>query len=162
MRLQVLLGLAAAVLTPGLAAAFDTPTALVAAIYEPYQNGRQHADLQQFYSERLKGLFAEHAAGAVGPIEAAAGEPAVSPALDFNPFIDGQNASLLSVLIGDPVVVGKQALVTVGFANFSTPTLLSLSLVKEDGGWRVDDISSMGGEENWMLSWVLQYDPWSL
>ena len=163
MRFSLILGLAAALLTPLAAAAYDDPKSLVAAIYQPYQAGQQHADLDQFYSTRLKQLFLAHAENAAAEVDTSASEPASeAPAIDFNPFIDAQNALLLDVLIGEPVVVGEQALVTVGFHNFDQPTLLSLSLVREPDGWKVDDVTSMGGEENWMLSWLLLYDPWGM
>ena len=126
--------------------------------------GGTHTDLGPFLSSRLRQLFADHAeklasevevTGSIAPAQAAT-------AIDFNPFIDGQNALLLDVAIGTPVVIGDQALVTVAFHNFDQPTLLSLSLVREGDGWKVDDVTSTGGEENWMLSWLLQYDPWGL
>jgi hypothetical protein len=161
MRFSLILGFTAALLTPSLASAYDDPKGLVSAIYEPYRSGRQHADLNQFYSSRLKELFLGHAETAAAGVDTS--QPlTVAPAIDFNPFIDGQNALILDVAIGEPVVVGEQALVTVGFHNFDQPTLLSLSLVKEPDGWKVDDVTSMGGEENWMLSWLLQFDPWGM
>jgi hypothetical protein len=163
MRFSLVIGLAAALLTPALASAYDDPKSLVVAIYQPYQAGRQHADLNQFYSTRLKALFLAHAETAAAGVDTTTTEPlTVSPAIDFNPFIDAQHALILDVAIGEPVVVGEQALVTVGFHNFDQPTLLSLSLVKEPDGWKVDDVTSMGGEENWMLSWLLQFDPWGM
>lgn len=153
-------GLVAGLMTPAVALGFDDPRSLVVAIYAPYQAGQQHADLNQFYSERLKGLFLDHADAVAAEVDTNATEISVTPAITFNPFIDGQNASMLDVTIGDPVIVGDQALVTVGFNNFGQPTLLSLSVVREADGWKVDDVTSMGGEENWMLSWLLQFDPW--
>ena len=32
-------------------------------------------------------------------------------------------------------------------------------MVKEADGWKVDDVASLGGDQNWLLSWLLQYDP---
>jgi hypothetical protein len=159
------LGILAALSLPSLALAFDDPRALVDAIYEPYRIGQQHESLEQFYSARLRELFVAHTEQAAIDVETtgSVGDGAApASALDFNPFIDGQNALLLDVAVGEPVVVGDQALVTVAFHNFDQPTLISLSLVREADGWKVDDVTSMGGEENWMLSWLLQYDPWGL
>ena len=68
----------------------------------------------------------------------------------------------MDLSIGEPVVMGDTATVTVSFHNFDQPTLLSLSLVKEAGGWKVDDVASLGGGQHWLLSWVLQYDPFSV
>lgn len=161
MRGSIILGLLAALSVPSMAFAFDDPKALVEAIYQPYQAGQQHGDIGQFYSSRLKQLFADQGSNAAAEVDTT-GSIGVHASVDFNPFIDGDHALLLDVTIGQPVIVGDQALVTVGFHNFDQPTLLSLSLVREPDGWKVDDVTSMGGEENWMLSWLLQYDPWSM
>ena len=114
------------------------------------------------YSERLKQLFAEQASNAMTVDVETTGSVAGSAAANFNPFIDASHGLLLDVTIGEPLIVGNKALVTVGFHNFDQPTLLSLSLVNEAGGWKVDDVTSTGGEANWMLSWLLQYDPWEM
>ena len=46
----------------GAAAAYDDPKSLVEAIYQPYAAGQKHPDgLEQFYSARLKGLYAANA-----------------------------------------------------------------------------------------------------
>jgi hypothetical protein len=163
MRFSILVAAAASLVTPFAAWAYDDPKALVTAIYEPYMHGGQHADVGQFYSTHLKQLFADHAEKQAAEIDTKAAVPlTVQPVVDFNPFIDAQHALLLDIVVGEPVVVGDKALVTVGFHNFDQPTLLSLSLVREGDGWKVDDVTSMGGEQNWMLSWLLQFDPWSM
>ncbi|HQZ13658.1 MAG TPA: hypothetical protein PK286_12315 [Devosia sp.] len=160
MRFSILAGALAVLLAPTVALAFDDPRSLVDAIYQPYLNGQQQTDLDQFYSERLKQLFVEQADTGMTVDAYAPGSPAASTAASFNPFIDADHGLLLEVTISEPLIVGNKALVTVGFHNFDQPTLLSLSLVKEGDGWKVDDVTSTGGEANWMLSWLLQYDPW--
>ncbi len=137
------------------ALAYDDPKALVEAIYEPYTTlGVAHEqDPAQFYSERLKGLVATNAA--------AAGEDA-PPVLEFNPFIGARQALLRDLSIGTPVGNTEQAIVTVSFGNFGAVSLLALSLIKEADGWKVDDIASLGEGENWLLSWLLQYDPFAI
>ena len=55
-----------------------------------------------------------------------------------------------------------KAMVTVAFTNFDNTSLLTLSLVREGDGWKVDDIASLGEGENWLLSWLLQYDPFAI
>lgn len=161
MRILTLVAFLLAAAFPAAANAFDDPKALVDAIYQPYQSGKRHDDVSQFYSARLKQLFLDHAEAAaqadttIAPLEAQA-------AFAFNPFIDAQNALILDVAVGEPIVFGDKALVTAGFHNFDQPTMLSLSLVREADGWKVDDVTSMGGEENWMLSWLLRFDPWGM
>jgi len=161
MRGSIIVGLVMALGLSSATLAYDDPKQLVQAIYQPYQTGQQHADLGQFYSSRLKQLFAGQGAKAAAEVDTS-GPVAVEAIVDFNPFIDAKHALLLDVDIGEPIVVGDSALVTIGFHNFDQPTLISLSLVREAEGWKVDDVSSMGGEHNWMLSWLLQYDPWSM
>lgn len=134
--------------------AYDTPRALVDAIYAPYTTlgAATEQDPAQYYSERLKGLVAANAAG---------GEDAPS-VLAFNPFIGAQQALLRDLAVGEPVVTGTKAIVTVSFHNFDHSSLLALSLVQEADGWKVDDIASLGEGENWLLSWLLQYDPFAI
>jgi hypothetical protein len=162
MRFSILIGTLAGLATAFPAVAFDTPRELVDAIYQPYLAGQQHSDLGAFYSSELKQLFAVNAANVAADVDTTASIGVDDPAVSFNPFIDATNAHILDVAIGEPLIIGDQALVIVSFHNFDQPTLLSLSLVREVDGWKVDDVTSMGGEENWMLSWLLKYDPWSM
>lgn len=152
------LALAAMVATP--AFAYDTPRELVDAIYAPYLSGQQHDDLLPFYSAHLRELFAQHAQRQI--VDAAVHVPAVPTGFDFNPFIDADNALLFDLKVGEPQVLGDDALITVSFHNFDHPSLLSLALVREADGWKVDDVASTGASSNWMLSWLLLYDPWDV
>lgn len=167
MRLPIVAALLLALLgTPALA--FDDPKALVEAIYLPYQTPGAAAeqDPAQYYSERLKGLVSGHAAKAADQLLDAASSAEdtgpVAPALSFNPFIAAQHSLLMDLAIGTPVILKNKALVTVSFNNFDNATLLSLSLVHDPDGWKVDDVASLGEGENWLLSWLLQYDPFQI
>lgn len=148
--------------------AFDDPKALVTAIYAPYQTPGQAAeqDPAQYYSERLKGLVSGQAAKAAR--DAASNPDAgkdtgdAAPALTFNPFIAAQHSLLMDLTIGEPVVMGDTAMIAVSFHNFDQASLLSLSLIKDAAGWKVDDVASLGQGEHWLLSWLLQYDPFSV
>lgn len=150
------------------ALAFDDPKALVTAIYAPYQTPGKAAeqDPAQYYSERLKGLVSGHAAKATADVisnpDAGANIGDAAPALSFNPFIAAQHSLLMDLSIDEPIVMGDKAMVAVSFHNFDQASLLSLSLVKEADGWKVDDVASLGQGEHWLLSWLLQYDPFSV
>ncbi|MEO7223709.1 MAG: hypothetical protein ABIY37_14670 [Devosia sp.] len=137
------------------ALAYDDPKALVDAIYAPYTTlgAARDQDPAQYYSERLRGLVSANAA--------AEGDTA-APILDFNPFIGAQQALLRDLVIGAPVVNADKAMVTVSFGNFDQAALLALSLVRDADGWKVDDIASLGEGQNWLLSWLLQYDPFAI
>jgi hypothetical protein len=137
------------------ATAYDDPKALVDAIYAPYTTlgAATDQDPAQYYSERLRGLVAANAAPA--------GEDA-PPVLEFNPFIGAKQALLRDLAISAPVGNAEKAIVTVSFGNFDQVSLLALALVREEEGWKVDDIASLGEGENWLLSWLLQYDPFAI
>jgi hypothetical protein len=157
--LVLIIGLFALV---GPAAAYDDPKSLISAIYAPYQAGQKHASLDAFYSNRLKGLFIDHSMRVTEDVASVEPGTDATPAVDFNPFIDAQNALLLDVVVGEPVILGDHALATVSFHNFDHPSLLTVAMVKEADGWKVDDVTSTGAGENWMLSWLLLYDPWDV
>ena len=55
-----------------------------------------------------------------------------------------------------------RALATVTFHNFDHTSLLAITMKREHDGWKVDDIASMGSDQNWLLSWLLQYDPFGV
>lgn len=162
-----ILGIALA-LVAAPALAFDDPKALVGAIYAPYQTPGAAAaqDPAQYYSERLKGLVSAHAAKATDDAlanpDAGANTGPAAPALSFNPFIDAQHSLLMDLAIGEPIVMGDKAMASVSFHNFDQATLLSLSLAKDPDGWKVDDVASLGQGEHWLLSWLLQYDPFEV
>lgn len=144
----------------GRAETFDNPRALVEAIYAPYLRGARHTDLSQFYSAALKQLFAQRLeADLADPATAASAD---APATVFNPFVDADNYLLFDLFIGEPVINGDRAMVSVKFHNFDHPSLLSLSLLKEADGWKVDDVASMGIDQHWLLSWLLIFDPLGL
>jgi hypothetical protein len=148
--------------------AYDDPKALVEAIYAPYQTpgAASKQDPAKYYSERLKGLVSAQAAQATDKALSGQGSGAdtgpVAPVLSFNPFIAAQHSLLADLAIADPVVLGARAVVTVSFHNFDQASLLSLALVREKDGWKVDDVASLGQGENWLLSWLLQYDPFEV
>ncbi|MBN9314627.1 MAG: DUF3828 domain-containing protein [Devosia sp.] len=146
----------------GAAVAYDDPKALVEAIYQPYAAGEKHGSLEQFYSSRLKDLYASNAERQAIDQKGAAIDPDAPDMLTFDPFIEGQNSLLLDLVIGAPVTSGDRAVVTVSFHNFDHMSLISLSLVKQADGWKVDDVASLAGGQNWLLSWLLQYDPFSV
>jgi hypothetical protein len=142
--------------------AYDDPKALLAAIYAPYIAGQTPTGNEQYYSERLRDIFAANAQKQAVDESGAAIDPNAAAALSFDPFIEGQHSLLLDVVLGEPVISGDRALATVSFHNFDHASLLSIAMVKEAGGWKVDDLASLGSSENWLLSWLLQYDPFSV
>ena len=143
-------------------AAYDSPKALVEAIYQPYTVGQKQDAPEQFYSARLKGLLAAN-------LERQGTDQTGTPVdfdapdmLAFDPFIEGQNSLLLDLVIAEPVINGDSAVVTVTFHNFDHRSLISIAMIREQDGWKVDDVASLTGSQNWLLSWLLQYDPFGV
>lgn len=160
---QLIIGLLFALGLTGAASAFDDPKALLEAIYAPYTAGRTPGDREQYYSARLKGLYAANLERQ--SLDAKTGtevDPNAPDLVGFDPFIEGDHALLLNLSIGTPVVQGERALATVTFHNFDHTSLLAITMKREPDGWKVDDIASMGSEQNWLLSWLLQYDPFGV
>lgn len=141
----------------GGAVAYDSPKALVEAIYAPYKSGQKHeGGLQQFYSAKLRGMYDAHSEAKVSDVSFEEGSKDI---LSFDPFVEGDNALLLDVAITEPVINGDRAATIVTFHNFDHLVMLSLALVREADGWKVDDVASLSGNPNWLLSWLLEYDP---
>jgi len=160
---QLILGLLLALGLAGAAQAYDDPKALLDAVYAPYTAGQTPGDREQYFSARLKGLYAANLERSA--IDGKTGtdvDPNAPSLVGFDPFIEGDHALLLDLMIGAPVVQGDRALSTVTFHNFDHTSLLAITMKREQDGWKVDDIASMGSEQNWLLSWLLQYDPFGL
>jgi len=123
-------------LTAAPAFAFDTPKALLEALYSPYSKGDSFDwnswDETQFRSKHLNELFAKDAKEADGEVGR----------LDFDPYIDGQDYQISDLKFGEPTIDGDMAKVEVTFKNLDTPDDLMFTLVKEPDGWKVDDVVS--------------------
>lgn len=145
MRLPALFAgliLAAASVLPGLAAGFDSPKALLTALYAPYLQDGDTSDQTPFFSDALNALYAK---------DAAATPEGEMGMLDFDPVIAGQDYAISKLVIDPPAISGDRAKVTVRFDNFDMPQELFYSLVREHGGWKVDDIENKQGEYAWDL-----------
>lgn len=162
MRLLII-GVLLALALVGATQAYDDPKALLDAIYAPYTAGQTPGDREQYYSARLKGLYvANLERQAIDSKSGDVVDPNAPGLLGFDPFIEGDHALLLDLSIGAPVVQGDRALATVTFHNFDHTSLLAITMKREQDGWKVDDIASMGSDQNWLLSWLLQYDPFGV
>ena len=140
---------------------FDNPKALLAAIYAPLTQDQDQQQIEQFYSVRLKGLVAENISRTVVDQKGERIDPDAPDILDFNPFLAGNETDVSALAIGEPTMLGDRAVSTVTFVHDQQPALLSIAMVKETDGWHVDDVASLGGDNQWLLSWLLKYDPFS-
>jgi hypothetical protein len=128
---------------PALANSFDTPKALLRALYgDKSSPAVDEWPYKSYYSDHLNGLF---------EADRATTKPGEEGALDFDPVISGQDGAAKNVRIGEPKIAGNRAEVLVKFVN-SEPVILNYTLVKEHGGWKVDDIANNGAEFSWRLT----------
>lgn len=78
--------------------------------------------------------------------------------LDFDPFVGGQDWEIGGLKVKEIYRSGGEAQVRADFANFGEPRSILFSLVREDGGWRIDDIASTL-PPRWVLSNILTGTP---
>ena len=142
-RLALVPALLLALVAPALAQPYETPEALLEAFYEPYFTD----DFPEFEAEfRSEALNALYDADAENTPEGEMG------ALDFDPYIDGQDFDLADLVIGEPQQVGDRATVDVTFTNFGEPRHIVYDLVYENGGWRIDDVAGENADFTYRLS----------
>ena len=148
----ILLALSAliAMALPAVAATYDTPKALLEALYAPYEKGDDFDwstwDEAQFRSGHLNDLFDRDAKEADGDIGR----------LDFDPYIDGQDYQIGNLAIGEPAVTGDIATVEVTFTNFGAPEDLTFTLVKQSDGWKVDDVVNHNKDFPYSLKAIME------
>ncbi|MBD8064192.1 DUF3828 domain-containing protein [Devosia sp. PTR5] len=130
-------------MSAALAQPYDSPDALLEAFYAPYLSGDFPDDDASFRSAALNALYAA---------DAEATPPGELGALDFDPYIDGQDYEISNLEIGSPSISGETATVEVRFDNFDQPTSLTYDLVLENGGWKIDDVASENPEFPYRLS----------
>src|SRR5262249_32578842 len=123
---------------------YDTPKALMEAVYAPYMKKDFNWDSvnEDWYrSKALNALFAKdlkEANGEVGRI-------------DFDPYFDGQDFEITDLKIGDATITGDKASIEVKFKNFDMEEDMVFALVKEGNAWKIDDVNSKGGADPYDL-----------
>lgn len=123
---------------------YDTPDALLQAFYARYLAA--DADFSDDGAFRSSGLQALYDADAEATPDGEMG------ALDFDPFIDGQDWEITDLQIGAAGIAGDYASADVTFKNFGEERTLSYDMVKEDGGWKIDDVASKTPGNEYRLS----------
>lgn len=148
MRLPALaLALSALIASPTLAETFKTPKALLQALYtfDAASSDNTPSPYSAFFSDHLNELLQTDLdnteEGEVG-------------AIDFDPVIAGQDGEASDLRIGQPILMDGRAELEVEFRNGEKVTLY-YTLVKEHGGWKVEDIANQQGEQPWSLSALL-------
>lgn len=143
-RLLLLSGLLlAAFAGPAFAQPYATPKALLEAFYAPYLTDDFPENEETFRSAALNALYD---ADAQSTPEGELG------ALDFDPYIDGQDYQIADLKISEPEIEGDKATAVVSFTNFGEPREITYDLVFENGGWLIDDLQNDADDYPYRLS----------
>jgi hypothetical protein len=131
----------------------DGPADLINEVYAIYLNSNGDGSA---LADRYKGRFTSKRLGALFDYYDAHASPDEVGALDFDPFVDGQDYELKDFAITPEKVSGDKATIVVKFINFDRLTTLTYRLVREAGAWKIDDIESKAPEYPWVLSKLLR------
>lgn len=131
---------------------FDTPKALLEDAYGKIEKGQRTRADEDYFSDSLRIML-------IAADEAARAQGDAAGALNFSPFVDGQDPGRLSFSIGEPVIAGDSAIATVKIIGGSQRDIVFM-LVKQADGWQVDDVVAReNGGDAWRLSEILAADP---
>jgi hypothetical protein len=143
--LGLLLALALGGGTAVAAPADSDPVSLIKAIYATYTSDNDNPGLPHIYSKRLQALIdkdeKETPEGMVGRI-------------DWDVFIDGQDWKLTGLNIALVSKAADKAQVRATFKNFGEPSNMLFDLVREEGHWRIDDVTKTL-PPRWTMSKIL-------
>jgi hypothetical protein len=126
----------------------DDPEKFVRTVYGQFVKQHDYHEPDDIYSDRLKALFAldsKEAGGEVGR-------------LDFDPWTDAQDYEIKNVHVSSKPVESapSRRLVIATFKNIGRPEDIRFYFERTKGGWKLDDMRSVG-KEKWTLSLILKY-----
>lgn len=118
----------------------DAAKAFVTKIYDAYK-GRNSKGVSIGTETAIRTYFEPALATLIIKDEQAAARRKDVPALDFDPFVDGQEWELSDVSVAVSEAPPDKAVATVSFKNFGLPTKIVLHLVGARNDWRIADIT---------------------
>ncbi len=126
------------------------PVVLIASIYKTYTAETNNPGYSDVYSRRLQALIDTDAKDTP---EGEAGK------IDWDVFVDGNNWELSDQKIALVSKTGTRAQVRAKFDSFKKPHDMIFDLVREDGGWLIDDIRAAKKGGRWTMSKILTGAP---
>ncbi|HYK64258.1 MAG TPA: DUF3828 domain-containing protein [Patescibacteria group bacterium] len=126
------------------------PVRLLTAIYRTYTATTLQPGLPDVYSRRLQGLIDTDLKNTP---EGDAGT------IDWDVFVDGNNWEISNLKITLVSRSEGRAVVQASLDNFRKPRRLLFDLIRENGGWRIDDVSSTRQGGRWTMSKILTHAP---
>ena len=155
-RLFVALATVATLLLAPLSArAEDDAVATVKRIYRAYDKAGD--DPSTWPDQLAPKLYSERRRKEIAALKrACAGKDMCLP--DFDHMIDGQDWKISGLKVEAKETTATTARVDVSFRNFETAVAFVFTMVKEKGGWKIDQMEG-GGEAKYTLDDVLKPNP---
>ncbi|MGO9984247.1 MAG: DUF3828 domain-containing protein [Rhodomicrobium sp.] len=154
------IGLAACLLMASLAAAFageSNPSAFVASLYgKTASSGHHEEPLSIFIAEARDLYLSKRLRAALAEMDKRTPQ-GDAPDLDFDPVTAGNDPDVRDLKVKTETESAGRAEIVADFLSHDDTerTVLHYSLVREDGGWKVDDIA-MSGEVSWRVSEIVR------
>jgi hypothetical protein len=127
------------------AAPADAAKAFVTKIYDAYK-GKNSKGVSIGTEAAIRTYFDPALAALIIKDEQAAAKRKEVRALDFDPFVDGQEWELSEVNVAVSQALPDKAVATVNCKNFGLPTKIVLNLVRTKSDWRIADITWQRGD----------------
>jgi hypothetical protein len=118
----------------------DAAKAFVAKIYDAYK-GKGSKGIAIHTDAANRAWFEPALAALITKDDATTAKRKDAPALDFDPFVDGQEWELTDLNIAVSDAPPDKATATVSFKNFGAPSKIVLNLVKVKTDWRITNIT---------------------
>jgi hypothetical protein len=122
-----------------LAAQAESPRTFLSDIYTHYTD--EAAPVLAWNSEDAAALFEPGLAAAIARDSDLAGQRGeVSPILDYDPFVQGQDYEIKGLTVSVEEAAPRTATVLVKFRNREKPVAIRYDLVRLEDGWRIRDM----------------------
>ena len=149
--MALLLALAAAVPTAARAAGESSPVDVTTAIYRIYAGPKGDYQTGNLDDKRVVVYLSKSLRAALKAMDARS-KKLNEPILDFDPVTDSQDPEVEKLTIapaGDVAAVAT-------FYSGDVKHVVRYSFVREDGAWKVDDISGGAGDDKWDLREIVK------
>ncbi len=148
---MALLLAAAAVPTGARAAGENAPADVVTAIYRIYAGPKGDYQSGNLDDKRVAVYLSRSLRAALKAMDARS-KKLNEPILDFDPVTDSQDPEVEKLTIaaeGDAAAIAT-------FSSSDVQHVVRYSFVREDGAWKVDDISGGAGDDKWDLRDIIK------
>lgn len=151
-RTFLILAGASVIAPPGRAFAVDsTPLDVVTALYRIYAGPKGDYATGNFSDPRVEALFTKSLRAAMSSMYARSRKDN-EPILDFDPVTDSQEEGLQRLSIAPE----SESVVAATFEGGASKHIVRYSFKRENGAWRIDNVSGGVGDGKWDLREIIK------